>query len=165
MIKKKFAGFTLLELLVVIIIISIASTVIILNLGSSFLTTKRSEFFARQMMSLIKLARQQAIFGTEVIRITISNDEYSFFKLDYSLHYPAWQSMDINDPFWRPRSISSNIMVSVHSETNPKSENAPQIIIQPSGELTPFLINIHGTDSTKTYTIQGTQAGNIELKE
>lgn len=163
-------GFTLLELLVVIIIISIASTIIVLKAGTYYYSAQRAEFFAKEMASMIALAKNQGIFSMDVLGFQISSGQYEVVRLDEG-NEPSWKPLGATDSFWAARNIPADMMVTVQVD-NPNQANlfqniplAPQIIIMPSGELTPFTITIHKQGSARTYMIQGTATGNIQVNE
>lgn len=166
--SKNVKGFTLIELLVVVIIIGIAGTIIVLRASTFFYSNRRSEFLARELSSLIDLARKQAIFSMSVIGIQLSANQYAFLRLD-DRNALVWKSLGENDSFWAARQIPENIIVSVQSDQALQkslfstSNLHPQIIILPSGEVTPFNISIHKLGSTTTYTLSGNSSGGMKI--
>jgi len=168
---KRQNGFTLIELLVVILIIGLASSIIVLKTGSFYLSNKRSEVFARELTSLIDLARNQAIFSTNTIGLRVGGNEYRFLWLDDSKEGSVWKPLGDKDVFWRSRTFPENMIVDVNVQSTGQNnifkdnDTAPQIIIMPSGEVTPFTISIHKLGSSQIFTITGKYSGKIALKE
>jgi len=161
-------GFTLLEILVVMIIIAIASSIIVLKMGDFYLSNKRIEVFAKELSSLIQLARNQAIFSMNVIGLRITGRDVTFVQLDDTKDM-NWKTMDKKDAFWTSRTIPENVVIEVKMEGGGNDQSlqkkafSPQIIIFPSGEMTPFTLSMHRLGSAQTYTIKGSYIGQIEL--
>lgn len=77
---QKQSGFTLLEILVVIALIALASTIIVGNMGDVIRTT--SESFARQAATLIRSARDHALLSGKLVRIRFDLDEQTYWVED-----------------------------------------------------------------------------------
>lgn len=166
--KASLKGFTLLELLVVVIIIGIASSIILLKSSSFFYSNRRAEFLAKEFATLIDLARKQAVFSMSVLALQINPNDYVFLRLDDSDGL-SWKPLGANDPFWATRKIPDNIIINVSSDSALQkayfsSNNLnPQIIILPSGEITPFKIAIHKLNNATTYVVSASYAGGIKI--
>jgi general secretion pathway protein H len=162
-------GFTLIEILVVILIISIATSIIVLNAGNFYLSDKHADVLAREMGALIKLARIQAIYSTTTVGLEISNGAYRFLQLDNINNTWVWKALGEQDQFWSDRKIPESIIVQVevaqdaNNNLYQQGSSAPQIIFFPSGELTPFKLTLHKQGSSQIYVISGTYAGNIQV--
>src|SRR3990167_3629694 len=159
-------GFTLIEVLVVMVIIAIASGYIAFKVGESYLSNKRSEAFLNEIASLIKIAKDQAIFVTTVIGLRISEKELQFLQLDTDTA-SKWLPMANIDPFWKKRVIPENLIMKISVDSNnkmlPENKYSPQIIFYSSGEMTPFKISVKRIGSNQTYMIIGTYSGILEF--
>lgn len=169
MLKRPY-GFTLIELLVVILIIGLVSGIIVLKTGSFYLSGKRSEVFARELTAMLGLARSQAIFSLDTIGLRMSGNEYRFLWLDNTPQGSSWKPLGDKDVFWRARPIPGDTIVTVSVQRSKpgsflQDNTAPQIVIMPSGELTPFTISIHKTGSGQIFRITGKYGGKISMKE
>lgn len=164
-------GFTLLEILVVMVIIGIATTVIVFSVGGFYLSNKRADVVTHEMATLIELARNQAIFSLNTLGLEINSNSYSFVQLDDNKDRGlTWQPLSKRDSFWSERTIPSNIIVQVQSKNNfttliPTNSVSPQIMIFPNGEITPFTITVHSQGSSELYTIEGNSAGEIKVSK
>lgn len=161
-------GFTLLEILIAMVIIALMSGVIVMQVGNYYLSNRRSDFFAQQMLSLIDLAKTQAILSSSTIGLQISANDYIFLMLDDSSKGIQWKIMNQSDVFWKKHLIPNNIKISYQTDTAPIDSQpdsfAPQIIIFASGEITPFVLLIRHVDSKNVYTIKGTYTGHVTLE-
>ena len=72
--KSNSDGFTLLEMIVVLVIIAICGSLVFVNVGKS-IATRKNKNFAYQMISLCKTARRLAIDRGVPVAFYISSDE------------------------------------------------------------------------------------------
>ena len=76
---KYNVGFSLLELLVVIIIIGISVLAVTLAFGDN--QAERMSHKSRQLAALIDLSREQTVFNSQELGLLFTKDSYSFYKL------------------------------------------------------------------------------------
>lgn len=67
-------GFTLIEILVVMILIAVSASLIYLNVGKSA-AQKQSKLFAHEMIQLVKKARSVSVATSQPVRFFISSSE------------------------------------------------------------------------------------------
>jgi general secretion pathway protein H len=72
--KSNSDGFTLLEMIVVLVIIAMCGTLVFVNVGKS-IATRKNKNFAYEMISLCKTARRLAIDRGAPVAFYISSDE------------------------------------------------------------------------------------------
>src|SRR4029079_8674513 len=142
-------GFTLIELLVVIIIIGIASTIVAVKSSHYFLSHKSAEKLAKDIAAHIQLAKMEAIFTMDMLGVRIESNRYLVVKLIDQDNKLKWQSLQDSNPFWTPEALPTNMVIQLKdSETSNQSiPNAPQIMLYPSGEITPFTLLLHEVGS------------------
>lgn len=135
-------GFTLIEMLVVVVIVGIlASTVTLGFLGSDREQNLRTE--AERLAELIEMARSEAVQRNEEWGLTIQPKGYRFLVLDSITN--SWVEQKTG-PF-RPRETPDmKLSVQVDALTTipgaDREKSAPEIIMFSSGEQTPFEIEI-----------------------
>ena len=134
-------GFTLIEMLVVVVIIGIlASTIVLGFVGSDREQNLRTE--AERLAALIEMARSEAIQRNEEWGMAISPNGYQFLRFDALSK--RW--VEQKDGPFRARKIDGmTLSVKVDQLTMPGDkamQNAPNIIMFSSGEQTPFEIEI-----------------------
>jgi general secretion pathway protein H len=139
--KCRNHGFTLIEMLVVVVIIGIlASTVVLGFVGSDREQNLRTE--AERLAALIEMARSEAVQRNEEWGVSINATGYQF--LVFNPHNHTWIEQK-NGPFHARKTADMTLSVKVDQLTMPgenANESAPNIIMFSSGEQTPFEIEI-----------------------
>jgi general secretion pathway protein H len=137
----KSRGFTLIEMLVVVVIIGILSSAVVIGfVGSDKEQNLRTE--AERLAVLIEMARSQAVQRNEEWGVAVAPDSYRFVVLDEPNH--RW--VEPKDGAFRKRTIE-NMTLSVQVDAvaipgDQTKDNVPNIILFSSGEQTPFDIDV-----------------------
>ncbi len=146
-IYKTKQGFTLLELLIVLVIISIVVAATALTLGTrSHDQTWRSD--ANILRSQIQLAQQQAIFTNQTYGLAISNKAYAFMLYQEVDNKYQWQTITQQAGLRSKQWIDTD-SVNLQMNNNTISLDAddssptPQIIFYPSGQISPFILRLN----------------------
>ena len=142
--KRDHQGFTLIEMLVVVVIIGILAGTIVFNfVGADREQNLRTE--AERLALLIEMARSEAVQRNEECGVSIGPAEYRFLVFDAKRG--AWIEQQ-NRPF-QPRTVADMaFVVRVDAMTTPaakSAKDAPLIIMSSSGEQTPFEVEITPT--------------------
>lgn len=148
-------GFTLIEILVVILIISITLTFAMLSFGD-FGQKRKILATAQQFANYVKLVKEQAIIESSTLGIRINQNGYEVLRLQES---NQWQPM--------PQSI-------FHAHTFPKQikslfktknkKNNQWIIFSATGDMTPFELKLGTSEEQNIVTLIGYTNGLIKLR-
>lgn len=161
--KPLFAqGFTLLEVMVVVVMISVLSSFVIVSLQDR---DKNIQFTneAKRLNHVITLAREEAILNSEILGLRFRKNCYTFMLRNNT----EWKPY--NDRIFGPHEIPQGIefQLLINGIVTPlpldQSPKTPQIAIWPSGELSPFELNIKSTIIHSVYTLIGNEFGSIEM--
>ena len=148
-------GFTLVELLVVLFIISIVTSVALLSISRN--EQKDMESYANEVTQMLTLAEQQAMLQPTVIGFRINQNTLQFTTMGTQANNkPQWSA--INDSVLKARSIPSNYDVRIEMGNE---KNNPQIVISSNGDLTPFTIYIGKRGKKPSFVIKGDADGNV----
>lgn len=168
--KNKHAGFTLLELLIVIFIIGIATTVISLR-SSGQHGYRELQSFAEILKAQMQVAREQAIVQMSVIGLTFQSNNYEFYQYN-KMAEQQWMPLANTDNFWKIYSIPTFIQLDfLQNETNNFNKNSskqiqtPQIIFSPSGEITPFTLTLANKKISPHFKLISNGVGSLVLEE
>jgi general secretion pathway protein H len=140
-VNARALGFTLIEMLVVVVIIGVlASTIVLGFVGSDREQNLRTE--AERLAMLIEMARNEAVQRNEEWGVAIGPSSYRFFVFDPLAH--RW--IEQREGQFRERKTSDvTLSVRVDELTMPGDkapEDAPNIILFSSGEQTPFEVEL-----------------------
>lgn len=150
-------GFTLIEILIVIVIIGITLSFALLAFGD-FGESKKVLFAAEQLQSSLKLTQQQAILETSTYGLTINNKGYQILKFKDNSSWGPVSNKGIFKPFSFPTNTYIILKSSLHN-----TGNAPHIIINASGDITPFILTIGINQSQRIATLKSSQNGDLTL--
>ena len=169
------AGFTLLELMVVLVLIGIIFTFAALSFRGDDLA-EAMEREANRLATLISLASDEAILRGEELAMRFTESGYEFLGLGAS----GWRVRD-DDGLLKPRSLPPGVRIRVEVEgdppglqtpkedeqedgDDPDSVLAPQVFILSSGEMTPFLAIFEADQSRYRYHLNISLFGEPELE-
>ena len=139
-------GFTLIEILIVIIIVGITAGFAMLAFGD-FGASRRILFAAEQLVNTLRLAQQQAILESSTLGLRIDNTSYQILRFENSSNWTAIANKGIFKLTYFPQ----NTLISL-TTNNPTLKGFPPIIINSSGDITPFTLNF-GTNTEPSLTV------------
>lgn len=139
-------GFTLIELVVVVLLLSIIVSMVAVNLAADDTSEVRDE--ADRLALLLNAAQQDAILDGQVLALALEERSYHFLRLnDAGTLAPI-----IRDELLRPRELAPGIEISaIEIAGNEQEQRA--ILLQPSGELEDFAITL--SKGTARWQIKG----------
>lgn len=165
-------GYTLIEILIVLFIISIITTVALLKIGHN--DTNQLKSFVNELTQMMTLAEEQAMLQPTVLGLSLDERSYQFASLKAAQDMTGknrWEP--VNDHLLNKHIIPSDIrvMVQINHQSIPitrtpseMSENNPQIIISTNGDMTPFIIYVGKKGERPRYAIIGEADGRITNK-
>ncbi|MCW8956590.1 MAG: type II secretion system minor pseudopilin GspH [Gammaproteobacteria bacterium] len=171
-------GFTLMELLVVIVVISIAFTMLITLAvpGGGPADAIRKE--GLRLQQLLSAAHEQAVFRAEEYGVYFDDDSYRFMQLDMQKN--IWTDIE-KDKLFRKRDLPEDMRLDLNIEEidviftqqeNTSSLNTeedqlkPQVFLLSSGETTPeFTARIRIPGFDRSFEVTGSINGIYELQE
>lgn len=150
-------GFTLVEILVVVVIIGISIGFALIAFGD-FGQSKQILFAAEQLQNTIRSAQQQAIIQGSTLGLRLDSLSYQVMKYD---NQSSWQTKPANALF-KIRYFPSNMVLTL--DTKYKSAvNEPSIVIDSSGDLTAFTLTFASSKKKDVViaTLTGSKNGQL----
>ena len=170
--RARNSGFTLLEVLVVIVIIGIISSMAVVStrvLGGDH----EMEQEARRLQAVLLQAREEAMLEGRDIGLRLDRYGYDFQRFDG--RYQLWD-MVAGDPLLRERTLPEGVNAALWLESRevvlddrsfPTEDNpaVPQVVIFASGDLVPFDIQLEREGTDQRRWIVGDVEGKIEVTD
>lgn len=159
------AGFTLIEILVVVLIIGLIAGGVLLSVT----VTGRDRDLEREserLFTLINYAREQAELQTREYGILFQEDGYEF--LAYDVHRGQWRDV-FEDDALSARKLPDGLDVKLTVEARPvvlrRPQNAddktPQVMIFSDGDLTTFAASIERDAGLRSVTVTEDDQGQV----
>lgn len=160
---KTMRGYTLIEILIVLFIISIVTSVALLSIGRN--ENKRVATFANELMQTLTLAEEQAILQPIVLGLSLQRQSLQF-KTFEAVNDKKKTWVALNDAILTKLRIPTDIQVDIeingqHISSSESDNKTPQIIISTNGDVTPFTIYVGKKGEHPRYAVIGEADGNI----
>ncbi len=174
------AGFTLIEILVVVTVIGIIVSIGLLSL-SVLGDDRQLRIEARRLSSLLAAAQDEAVMQGREFGLELMRSSYRF--VEYDPYEARWLELEIDDIF-RERMLPEGlefdlllegrtILLSAEAATiaDPDSTNvsnttkkyAPHVLIFSSGEATPFELRIARRSEQQLVILEGNVMGVVDI--
>ena len=162
-------GFTLVEILVVVVIMAIVISLAVLSIGTTGRDTQLDEE-SRRIEGLVGLLHERALLEGRDFGLRIEPAAYEFVV--YDSRRDRWMTLDQEHEFRRralPKGVSfqleldSRIVVIKPMDRNLTSDAAPapQLAIAASGEGTPFRLTLLRDGTAARASVDGDALGKI----
>lgn len=170
----KTRGFTFIELLVVLLIISVISGALVLGVGF-FSERHAAKSVAERLYHLLPLVREQAVLHGQVIKLELKKDQYAFYALTNGRTDNVW-SLITKPTFLAPQKISHTLSIqlkeiqsALHTEINDDEsrsllKNDINIEFLPTMEMDPFVLTIGTKKAPNQYELSVQKNGVVKLR-
>lgn len=172
-------GFTLLELLAVIVIIGIIVTFASLSIGNRALDD-RLESESRRLEQLLRLAEDEAELKGIAIGLAFSRDGYRFLATDSAQNWVDYaqggvlRSRPLLQPFFAELRMEGRLIPPLpgsdelpepragdDEDEDESKKLKPQVLLLPGGQMTPFTLDLKAPNYPSYFRIEGDLLGRV----
>ena len=173
-VPKSIAGFTLLELLVVVLLIGIFMSLAVLSIGGDQ-RGEELEREAKRLVALIEYAREQAVLRTQEWGVRFEEDAYFFMLLEDD----SWVNVGKDNVLHErqlPSGMNINLIVEdlavdmapdfdLDEDDEQTSVERPMVFILSSGETTSFSVEFRAQDTELRFRVIASMLGELSLEQ
>ncbi|VAX14510.1 hypothetical protein MNBD_GAMMA24-888 [hydrothermal vent metagenome] len=156
-------GFTLLEILVVIVLLGIIMTVAVISIGNT--QSGKLQEDMRRLLQIMRLAQEEAIINQQTLAVKFSIHGYALQRYDRKAK--IWVS--VTDPdFFRARKLDEDYKIRLVQDglsVSLSDKDSGKVLMYSSGEMTPFELDISLPDSNINYHLSGDLMGKLRIKD
>jgi general secretion pathway protein H len=158
-------GFTLLEILIVVLLVGIITSFAVLSIGSRALDD-RLDTEARRLNELFQLAADEAVLQGIELGFTHTAEGYAFLALKDGQWLQAEEGVlrprPLVEPFYLQLRVEGRTVPPAGLEKNDEPLK-PQVMLLSSGEATAFNLELRARDFGIYYRLEGDALGRIQL--
>ncbi len=167
--SRRGAGFTLIEILVVVVIIAVLSSVALLSVG--LLGKDRGlDTEGERYADVVAAALEQAQLEGRDFGLRFSNTHYEV--LTYVTRRQRWESV-IDDRLYAVHELPAGVGVRLElegkliqfDEDKPGEARLPQVLLYSSGDASPYVLAFTREGSEETWQVKGEADGTLTLKK
>jgi general secretion pathway protein H len=177
--RRRRSGFTLIEVLVVVVIMATVSAVVLLSFGILGDDDRPLNDEARRLASLVELAEDEALMQGRDYGLEFMQSGYRFVEYDHLRN--LWTEV-VGDDLLRPRQLEEGMAFDLFLEdrrvelgtrtaslgededdANDDEDYLPHVLIMSSGDVTPFNLTIVRESDRAEVLLATNEAGELEI--
>jgi len=182
--RGRQTGFTLIEMMVVLVVIGIMVSVMVISIRTGDIS-EHMEIEMNRLHALVTLAQEEAILQGQVLALAVGETSYRFDVKD--IEEETWSAMDDGRVFRERKVVTGTHLVLVIDEVEDEKkkdfklelsdtgdqtqeqedDDVQRIQIEPSGEMFPFELILRNDEETVEFKLVMGEDGvlNIVLPE
>ena len=146
-------GFTLIEIMVVLLVIGIVLALVSVNLEPDRDSIVRDE--ANRLALLLQTAQQESILQGKILAVVIEREGYSFLALNDKGEFKPLPQDDV----LHPRPLPQDIVISSVDIDGVSDAEKPRLVLLPTGELPVFTVTV--SRGATRWLVKGELTGEI----
>ena len=151
--RSQQTGFTLIEILVVVIIISITVGFAMMSFGD-FGKERKITSSAQELAQFITLVREKALFESRTLKMEITPKGYHVEHLTKDNHWTPFASATYHTHLFP---VGTRISIN----TSGAQKEQLTLIFDASGDMTPFILYIGSTQHPRILSLESTSDGQL----
>jgi general secretion pathway protein H len=171
--RVRASGFTLLEVLVVLVIIGIITAMAVVSTGVLG-RDRQMDQEAQRLQAVLAQAREESMLDGRDVGVRVDRQGYDFLR--FNGRTAAWEPV-VGDALLRSRDLPGGVNASLRLEarevqlkprtapTEDEGPGQPQIVVMASGDVVPFELLLHRDGSDEVRRVAGTIDGAFEVHD
>jgi general secretion pathway protein H len=159
--NRQPSGFTLIEILVVVVILGVLAAALTLAVGVGG-GERQLERQAEQVQALVGYACEQAELSGREIGVSMNTSGYRFSRLERD-NWTAFRDGELRPRAWLPNSGATLSRDGQRVEITLQFPDKPQLLCFSSGELTAFELEFRLPENSARYRLDGGPDGTVTL--
>ncbi|MGE6108128.1 GspH family T2SS minor pseudopilin variant ExeH [Aeromonas sobria] len=169
--QSRQAGFTLLEVLLVAMLMGLVATAVTLSMGGAR-GDRELDKQARRFMAVLQQAQQQAVMDGRLLGLRLDDHGWQFMRRQGKDR--SWQPLE-GDKLLGPVELGDDIRLTLElagfawqpQEDERGEASRPQVLIFPGDELTPFVLTLNQRvdDAQYVRVVRADEFGTLSLDE
>ncbi len=161
--RRAVRGFTLLEIMVVVLLIGITVTLVSLSLGRD--ADQIAELEARRFMALVEHVREESILTGRTLGIEVVEQER---RLRFVAAGDPWTPIEGDDTLRErrlPEAIALRLELPAQATAGRTGERGAIIVVESMGEIAPFVLTVIGETDAFMVTLDAAQNLQLERRD
>lgn len=161
--KSRLTGFTLLELLVVLVIVGITLSFAVLSLG---LRSDKDIVLeeSRRIAALMQLASEEAVIQDRELAMQLDGESYRFLLLDNKNRWQVIEADEVLRERSLPEGLQAELVVEGIGKTSATASGS-RVYFYSSGEVSPFQLSLQDSQRKYLFYVNGDAQGLIQHVE
>lgn len=166
--RRGGAGFTLLEILVIVAIIAVLASFAVLSIGGRALDDRLATE-ARRLRELMALAADEAVLQGAELGFIQTVEGYAFLALKDGRWLPledagSLRGRELREPFYLELRVEGRPVKPLTREQATQEALKPQVLLLSSGETTAFTLDLRAQEYAPHYRLEGDALGRLKLE-
>ncbi|RXJ72661.1 type II secretion system protein GspH [Veronia nyctiphanis] len=180
MLSRRHGGFTLLEILLVLVVLGLSAAVVVPNISSNNKDTVKEE--SQRFFRLMQLWSEEAMLSSETLGVRVEDKSYHLMKLssddwvrveegryskdielpeDVEVELEVTGFTDQDDRLFSRESLFDDTLF--EDEEEKEKLDPPQIILMGNGEIIPFRMTFYEKDEA-LWQVEGNELAVFDIK-
>ena len=159
--RQGAAGYSLVELLIVLVVIGIMLSITALSMGN--FEADPAEKAINRLRYNVELLSNEAIIRSEMLGLGFFEDGYAFFRMDEDGN--AWQLIEddrlLKEQTFEAGVIGQAFLAGEGLVPSSRASLEPQIFAMPTGEITPFEYQVYSEQSENAALLKFDALGRV----
>lgn len=160
-------GFTLLEILVVVVIIAVMTTIGVLSMGTLG-QDRQLDAEVERYADVVAAALEQAVLEGRDFGVYFAPDGYEIYA--YAAERQRWEAVP-DDRLYEKHALPEGLRLALEIEgrqlqlgtERPDAPRTPQVLVYSSGDVSPYVLTLEREDSEHRARLTGAPDGMIEI--